>query len=576
MAPRTLLTFNDALIARILQYLPTASLFTASVVCSRFRRLLFSSGYVSQALLKPHLAVLRSRFGPATVPRKLAISAVRQLLSLYARQALFGEFSSTVTYDVSDLCCAAATWRDACAVPLRTRRFAVSASLLAYAVKNRRVHVFDTRRTPVRLLTTLKLRARAVALAVSEAFLAVLDETGVHMYQLLARDTPKFMPVHTYSITIPGLKDPCAIAITPERNSTPLVAVLGAELVLVHPSHALAERRGRFFRPEAAAAPLHSEKQKARASVSSKSKSQPRKHEWILTSPGLSINLSPPLSFSMSGRQLSVSAQGHSAFLGAAWSNEDSHELARRRINGLKDGAAAGAADQQSDDDAELLFKHFRGARRWVPKHLNTGGGGGGEGAGGVQVTDAMHIWDSYYILTERESGAVRIATVAPYEPRCTLYRRPQSRGDANAGYAVWSQIVDGRTVAGYIAFSPAEGRLNVLPLERIPWTGGRGGRGRGREDVDVDVGWELVTTCRDIAIGSGEILGMSAGSEQVVVVFEDRVVVVRLWVREVGGVGDERCEWAVDRKGGVHRDWEGRGKLNLKCLRSEEECLLM
>ena len=545
MAPHTL---PDPVLSRILQYLPTASLFTASLVCSSFRRLLFSSGLASQALLKPHLCVLRERFGQTAVPHKLATPAVRRLLVSYARRDLFGEFSSTVTYDVSDLCSTSATWSDACAVPLRRRRFAVSGSLLAYAVKSKRVHVFDTRRTPIRLLTTVKLRSRAVAVAVSEVFLAALDETSVHLYHLLERDTPDFVPMRVYSVSIPGLKSPCTVALTPEENSPPLVAVLGAELVLVHPSHAIAERRGRFFRQDKEENPpvcAGSEKEKGRASIASKSKPQ---HEWILTSPGTSIDVSPPMSFGMAGRHLAVSAQGHSAYLGSAWSNEDSHELARRRINGLEDGPDV--FGQRTD--ADLLFRHYHTSRRWVPKHLDTG-------AGGVEAEDATHIWDSYYILTEIETGAVRIVTVAPYENRCMLYRRAESaRGGGHCGYAVWSRIVDGNKVDGYIAFLPAEGTLNILPLERIPWT----------DDGGEDVGRGLVRECRDIAIGRGEILGMCAGSERVVVVFEDRVVVVRLWVEKVGGVTDEVCEWAVDRKGNVRRDWDGPGKM--KCSGSE------
>jgi len=560
MTPRTLVTLPDHVLSRVLQHLPTASLFTASVVCGVFRRLLFSSGPVSQALLKPHLSVLRERFGQTTVPHKLAIPAVRKLLVLYARKYLFGEFSSTVTYDVSELCSKAASWSDACAVPLRRRRFAVFGSLLAYAVKDKRVHIFDTRRMPLRLLATVKLRSRAVAVAVSEVFLVALDQTSLHMYHLLARDTPNFMPVHIYSITVPNLRDPCAVALTPEKNSPPLVAVLGAELMLVHPSHAIAEKRGRFFRQDATQTPARSGEGKGKTSVcssssfsGSKSKQQ---HEWILVSPGTNINVSAPMSFDMSGRHLAVTAQGHAAFLGSAWSNEDSHELARRRINGLKD--SPDVFGQQMD--ADLLFRHYRAPRRWVPKRLDTGDGG-------AQAEDAMHIWGSYYILTESDTGAVRIVTVAPYENRCMLYRRPESArgGGAHCGYVVWSMITDGKRVGGYVAFSPAEGRLNVLPLERIPWTGGDGGE---------DVGWELVRECRDIAIGGGEILGMCAGSDRVMIVFENRVVVVRLWVRKVGDVKDEVCEWAVDRKGNVHRDRDGPREM--KCFRSKEGCSVM
>jgi len=551
---------------KILQNLPTTSLFTASLVCSSWRKLVYNSGPLSQALLKPHLAVLRERFGAKEIPPRLPIPTVRQLLVLYARQDLFGAFSSTVTYDVSDLC-SAAIWQDSCSIPLQRRRFAVCGSLLAFAVRNKRVHLFETDRHPIKLLTTIKVPARPIALAVSESFLAVLDEKRLHLYHLLARGTPNFMSVNIYSLEVPHLQNPSAIAITPEGIMPPLVAVLGAELYLIHPSHALSLKRGKFFRSD-----LGGKESVASEERGTTGNQGPRANEWILTAPGSSIGISFPINFTMRGRQLAVSDIGpqnhslqHSVYLGSAWGNEDSKELAKRRIYGMKDGQDL----LGKTHDANALFQHYSSrtatntlnpVRKWIPKHLNTWQ---------MEIEDAVHIWDSYYILTESTTGCVRIATVAPFESRFLLYRRNgnfEEKIRRHCGYTVFrgTKVVNGRRVGGYIAFSPSEGRLNVLPLERIPWS-------RTGED---DVGWELVRECRDIAIGGGEILGMFAGCARVVVVFEHRVVVVRLWTEDVGGVEDEGSEWAVDRKGGVHQNWEGPGKL--RCLEVGDGCVTM
>ncbi|KAI5801130.1 hypothetical protein EDC01DRAFT_646869 [Geopyxis carbonaria] len=541
----------ENVVYKILRQLPTTSLFTASLVSSSWRKLIYNSGPLSQRLLKPHLSILRQRFGPSEVPHKLPIPTVRKLLLLYAKQELFGTFSSTYTYNTSAVV-SAQKWTDSCSVPMRQRNFAVCGTLIAFALKNKRVQIFETSHHPMKLLATVKVPARAISIAISETYLSVLDEKRVHLYQLLARDSPSFMVLPIYSIEVPNLRNAASIAMTPNSSTPPLVAVLGTELYLIHSSHALSEKRGDFFSHDLndTNKPVLSEK-----SASQKTPERPtgRQHQWILTAPGSSIGASFPISFAMRGRQLIVSAYGpqnhsfqRSAYLGSAWSNEDPAELGRRRLYGLKDGQDLATRPHGADE----LFRHFRSrtggkgetaTRRWMPKHLDTAE---------MEIQDAVHLWDAYYLATDAESGHVRIISVAPFESRFLLYRRTLL-ADAPAmhcGYAAFPGLKSRGSrgpLGGYLAFSPAPGRLNILPMELVPWQ-----RDGGPQN---DVGWELVRGCRDIAIGAGEILGMCAARTRVVVVFEDRVVVVRLWTEKVGGVEDEDdARWAVDAKGAV------------------------
>jgi hypothetical protein len=514
------------IITRILQHLPTASIFTASLVCSSWRKLLFTSGPPSQALLKPHLAVLRHHFGEARVPHKMPIAALRKLLVQYARRELFGEFSSTASYNLSS--------------SVQLSQFALSASLLAIVARNGKILLFDLQRIPLRLLAAIKSPGkRVVALALSEAFLAILDEAGkVHLYHLLARDTPNFLPLHTFSVAVPALRDPAAIAITQEGGTPPLIAVLGGEqLHLLHPAHALSEKRRHFFRDTDEKA---GSAEKAIAST----------NEWILTAP--TPGFTAPIAFGMYGRHISDG----SAYLGSAWSNESSAELARRRIYGLKDGQDIATRPH----DADALFRHYRGGGKWgALKRLDTGE---------VEVEDALHLWDAFYILTESATGLVRIVSVAPFEHRCSLYRRGEDRSSGkHCGYAVWAGLKEGKRAPGsYVVFSPAEGRLKILPLHRIPWN---------RKPSGDDAGWELLAQCRDVAIGAGEILGLVAGPSRVLVLFVDRVVVVRLWTRKVGGVEDEEgAAWAVGKGGAVHREGKG-GRTNCMGL-DKGDCAVM
>ncbi|KAI5819289.1 hypothetical protein BZA77DRAFT_305009 [Pyronema omphalodes] len=519
-------------VANILKYLPTTSIFTASLVCSDWRKLLYNSGAISQELLRPHLSVLRERYGAREIPQRLLIGTIRKLLTLYAHQDLFGTFSSTTTYDITALA-SSATWTDSCHIPLPQRRFALCGTLLVYAVRNKRLLLFDTSVHPMKLLTSLRIPARPLGLAVSESYLAVIDEKRLHLYHLLARGTPSFIVVQRYSIVTPFALDPIGIAITSEGPNPPLVAILGHDLQLIHPSYAVAQKRDLLFRKQ-------------------RREKKPARQEWIIEAPGTSIGITTPISFGMRGRQLAVRTTDPGSitrclYLGSAWSSESPGEVAKRRSRGIKDGQPL--MDQKHDADTLWAYYSSRTQGnppvvKWSPKQLNTGE---------REIDDAVHIWDSYYILTEMESRNVVIATVTPYQIRIVLYRKMGERAP-HCGYAVFrgTKIMNGRKIGGYIAFCPSEGRLNVLPLERIPWN-------KSNERPEY-IGWELKAGCRDIAIGSGEIMGMFAGAKNVVIMFEHRVVIVRLWTLVVGGV-EEPSEWAIDKRGVLHKDFSHANK---------------
>ena len=636
---------------RILAQLDTTALYSASCVCSDWRRQVYGAGAVSQTLLRPHLAVLRARFGADRIPARLPIAAVRRLLALHARLdlLLLGTAATVAgSYDLSELWPVPAPPPPSPSAgrlklhPQRQQhhehqdegRWALSASLLAVRARGGTgVVLLATHTQPMRRLATVKLPAPAapvLALALSESHLAVLDaHHRLHVYHLLARDTPHFVVVLVYSLPVPGLgrDGPLALALAPESGAAgggaagaavgramgggaaaggaaqaiqaaPLVAVLGAKLQLIHPSLALVLKRSKFFRGDAGGPAPAAEDGGG--------------GEWILTAPGTEVGLTPPMRFAMRGRQLvlstaagpgtsaSASTTSTTAYLGSAWANEDATgELLRRRQRGIKDGQDL--AHRPHDTDA--LWRHYcsrtaaapgtgvgtttspatgtgtaihpaadaavppRGVRKWTPKKLGTGS---------TAIEAAEHIWDAYYIMTDAATGAVRIASVAPFQPRLTLYRRQRPRHERrriHCGYAVFRGILLGGAtrVGGYIAFSPAAGRLNVLPLERIPWASPPPPQSQSAEEMAETAGWELVRGCHDIAIGGGDILDMVASAAHVVVVFERRVVVVRLRPRggcggvgrgaEGDGGGDGDGEWAVDRRGRVHaRDSGGRG----------------
>ena len=94
---------SEDIIYRILLHLPLTAVFTASLVSPAWRNLVYHSGPRSQTLLKPHLSLLRDRFGATVVPHKLPITAVKKLLIAYARQELFAQFVSTDTYSLADV-----------------------------------------------------------------------------------------------------------------------------------------------------------------------------------------------------------------------------------------------------------------------------------------------------------------------------------------------------------------------------------------------------------------------------------------------------------------------------------------
>lgn len=494
-------TLPLSLLPRILTHLPTPTLYTCTLVCKTWRTLILTPGPKSQHLLKPHLPTLRACFGPDLVPARLPIPKVRHLLHLYAAQTLFGNFTTTTTYTTAELDSSVG--------------LAVCGSLLAFVV-GRCVKVLETWYTPMKLLDTIRVPGRApvVAVTVNEAFVGVLDRTGgVHLFQLLARGSERYLCVRCYSADVGGVGEAWGLAMTPEGHGAPLVAVLGyGEWALVHPSHALVQRRGEFFRELTGG-------EKERVG------DQGRRWQWVLT-------LSAPegvrggVTFSLRGWQMAVGGTG--GYVGAGWGREDSRELARRRVGGFEDGVEVLGVRNGADE----LFDHYRGqvegVRRWAVRSWELG------------WVDVLVCWDSFAIATEEATGAVAVVSLVPFEARCVLYRR--TLAGRHHGYAVFEgeKVVNGKRVGGYIAFIPGEGRLKVLPLEGI-------GEWRGEE-----AGWELVRGCRDVPIGKGEVKSLFAGNGRVTVVFEDRVVVVRLWA--VGSGGGEFC---LARSGRVGKEWE-------------------
>jgi hypothetical protein len=426
----------------------------------------------------------------------------------------------------------------------------------------KRIYMFETNRHPMQLLSVVKIPTRPIALALSECYLAVVDEKRVYLYQMLARNTKKFMVNQVYSIRVPNLDAPMTIALTPQGKSKPLVAVLGAELHLIHPAHALSEKRQDFFKANIDAKDISiSKKSIVKSTIASDCQKseferQSRSHKWVLTSPGSSIGISFPIKFDIYGLQLNVSTLGaqnqssqRSVYLGSAWNNEDPHELARRRINGLPDGVNL----QSQTFSPDALFQHYQSkidtktvaqaVIRWTPQHFDTVN---------LDIEDALHIWDSYYILTDSATGLVQIVSIAPYETKLILYHRPatsEERCRSHCGYVVYHGTQPGKLSDGYIAFTPSNGRLKVLPITRITFAT----RAGSNTDICCRVGWELVMGCRDIAVGPGEILDMFAGANKITIVYDDRVVVVGIWTyQNITCRKNDNEEWSIDKKGRV------------------------
>lgn len=582
----------------ILSRLPTSSLFTASLVSTEWRKLIFQSGPLSNALLRPHLSVLRDRFGFQQVPHRLPIPAVRKLLVRYAKQELSGTLCAKEIYSIKSYTTGCSAVNDKCTVPMKLRRFAACGSLLAISIRNKHIHIFELTKRPMVLLCKVSVKKQPIALAISEAYLAVLDEDGVSMYSLLARNTPSFMVVHVYSIKIPQIRHPTAIAITLGTDSTPLVSVLASSIYLLHPSYALTQKRGGFFRghiedqEDIIADPSRKGKEKEKETLSYPS-SAAKQNPWLLVTSGSSIGASFPLAFSMRGRQVSVSTWGdydhdfqRSGYIGALWSNEDPVQLKRRQESSLKDGEDILNATHSPD----LLWRYYkarlnprrttthketgieisdssanRQTHRWHAHSFNTGCQ--------MAVESAIHLYDSFYIVTEVKTRLIRIISVAPFTNKMALYRQHDNNSDhdnnpdpdsekpasddataadrplKHCGYAV----IPGGKEGGYIAFNHRPGYIKTLPLRQIPMHVGTI-NAIPSEEQDLALGLSITRNLREIAIGKGgEIVGIAGNAKRLVVVMEERVVVVRLWTEEAPGrnvVEDVDTDWIVDRSG--------------------------
>lgn len=559
--------FPPNVLFRILQALPTAALFTAGLVHPCWRALIYASGPRSQALLKPHLAVLRERFGTAAVPSRLPIAEVRVLVARYARSELLAEFAAVEGYNLP-----------------RGRAAAVSddANLLAVTT-GRRVVVYSLRRRAWASLVSLKLPACPVALALGDAYLAVADGAGkVHLYNLLAKTGATGL---VYTVDAGGRVT--ALAVSQDASEgPPLVAVvLEAEVRLIHPSLALAQKREAFFtggigvankkkyrlrkhsasakfvlattsRTESTLSAKSLGKQPAISSSAPLSIASPAGQKtWVLTAPlpPFLSGLPARLAFSMSGRQLLLDTH----YLGSAWSAECAAEVSRRSIYALKPGQDLAAKPATPT----ALWRHYRGVAgslpRWWPKPLDSAASA---------LSRPLHAWDSFYIARDApddyggagtpepntkpttaasrgrgagESGGgwVRIISVAPFESRFLLYRD-------GGPYAVY----EGGCAEGYVAFIPPQpGTLAILPFARIPW----------ETSTAVDVASRAVLLDISDEAGGAPVVALIAGRERVVVLLRQRVLVVSLWTGAV--VEGERCR-DRDRDREVKGEKGGKG----------------
>lgn len=553
---------------------------------------MFESGPLSNSLLRPHLSVLRERFGIQQVPHRLPIPAVRKLLLRYAKQELSSTLCAKEIYDTKAYI-SKSTWRDHCSVPLRLRRFAVCGSLLAIAMKSKHIYVFELTKKPMELLTRITVEKHPIALAISDAYLAILDEEHVSMYSLLARNTPSFMVLHIYSIKVPQIRHPSAIAITPGLESTPLVAVLATSIYLIHPSYALTQKRGGFFRhgeeEEEEVVEDISRKGKEKEKLPlSHSPSSLKRNPWLLVTAGSGVGASFPLAFSMHGRQVSISAWGdhnsdfqRSGYIGGLWSNEDPVQLKRRHSYSLKDGENVRNATYSPDQlwrfyTAKLSYNKtnvdgsttpITSARnRWQAQPIDTGGQ--------MTIESAIHLYDSFYIVTEVTTRLVRIISLAPFSSKMILYRRsdagPESECDSkpdsadrdikHCGYVV----APGGKDSGYIAFSHRPGFIKILPIRQIPMHGAS-----SSDEQQTELGQDVTGYLRETAIGEdGDIVGMAGDAKRLVVVMEDRIIVVRLWSQGAPGrsVGnDVEPDWVVQSSGGVRKEGDRMSLLRMR-----------
>jgi hypothetical protein len=59
----------------------------------------------------------------------------------------------------------------------------------------------------------------------------------------------------------------------------------------------------------------------------------------------------------------------------------------------------------------------------------------------------------------------------------------------------------------------------------------------------------------------------MVAGKNRVVIVFETRLVVIRLWTEKIGSVKDEVASWVIDHTGEVRESGQEPGNRTVRAL---------
>jgi len=269
--------------------------------------------------------------------------------------------------------------------------------------------------------------------------------------------------------------------------------------------------------------------------------------------------------FTMMDRQLCVSATDpqdpsswRGCYFGSAFSDEDPYESHRRYLFGGKLGQDL----SEPPHTTEQLWKYYKqqdwqDKPKWTLKYFHA--------LADKKVEDVVHIRDSFYVLTESETRVVKIAAIFPFETKFTLYTAPggsEERRRKHCGYTVFQGVPtkNGTRFGGYIAFSPSDGCLKIVSIDRIPWF---------REgSKQKDTGSDLVNQAADIAIGTGCILDMCASIRRLAIVFEDRVVIVGL--DTCGADEGEVSNFWIDSKGGVH---EG---VHAEITRAGGECIMV
>ncbi|TGZ79870.1 hypothetical protein EX30DRAFT_396697 [Ascodesmis nigricans] len=644
---------------QIFQYLPPASLISASRTCRLWQLVCFYSGATSRSILDPLVPLINERFGVENLPSRISPDKLRKLLVLYNRQDSLGYYSTTAFYDTTAIAeslhastkaASSGSGPPPISIPAILQTTSVTNSMLGILAKPQRIFLFDTSTTPIRLLGKYNSKDDIVAFALSGTYLAVVTQArNLYLNQLVGRTTRSPSLYEVYCISLPKESEsgkPISVSLTPDLNCIPLAAVLTtAQVWLIHRCHTITLKRENSFllTPEVVNGDEQSGKSEGllrrktkrgrqmdllRQAPMKLRKERKRREPWLIRAnlqlPELKDGAKTiaPLQFTHHGHQIQIS--GLPWFLGSfKWD-----------------------PSVQGSPDSELLF-HFHNSGKWKlqqfppgPPPTPTNSEASSPKPTVIPVgerfpsvlhdvddyeenpnftyiyTSFLHLHGPYYIVTctTREhpnsfaahktlasTRAVKSAftepslTSTPSEPtiptRCDvriisvrpsstpitkliLFPFPPTTSSTNIipRYAVHKPPpsplpgINNRDNAplrqssppGYVVFIPADGRLNVIPINMIPFepTAKNNPNFYGPRER----GWELVQKCRDVLIlGTGELVKLWAGRERVVVVGVEGIRIVRL----EGGVemGMDGDGWWIDGGGKVRKGRRDGGK---------------